>query len=248
MQTAATSLRIGLGGGNAIVLAGGRGTRLAPVLPDRQKVTADVAGTPFVRRVVHWLRRAGMTRIVLAAGHRADDVAHALAAERPSQTQIIISAEPRPLGTAGAARRAASSTAGNPILVVNGDSFAEINPAALLDFHNERRALISLALVPAPDVARYGSVVTGDDDEVLSFTEKSDTPGQAGWISAGVYVFDRAAFDLIPAGRPASLERELFPSLIGKGLFAARFDARFIDIGTPESLAAAMAFFAEGMT
>jgi NDP-sugar pyrophosphorylase family protein len=248
VQTAATSVGIGLRGGNAIVLAGGRGTRLASVLPDRQKVTADIAGVPFVRRVVHWLRQAGMTRIVLAAGHRADDVAHALAVGPPSRTQIIISAEPRPLGTAGAVRRAANSTAGNPVLVVNGDSFAEIDPAVLLDFHAERRALVSLALVATPDVTRYGTVLTGNDDEVLSFTEKSAAPARPGWISAGVYVFDRAAFDLIPADRPASLERELFPSLIGKGLFAARFDARFIDIGTPESLAAATAFFAESMT
>ena len=230
------------------MLAGGRGTRLAPVLPNRQKVTADVAGVPFVRRVVCWLRQAGITRIVLAAGHRADDVAHALAEEQPSRTQIIISTEPHPLGTAGATRRAANSTSGNPVLVVNGDSFAEIDPAALLDFHQERRGLVSLGLVPVANVTRYGSVETGVDDEVLSFTEKSDAPARAGWISAGVYVFDRAAFDLIPADGPASLERELFPSLIGKGLFAARFDARFIDIGTPKSLAAATAFFAESMT
>src|SRR4030095_13421776 len=98
VRTAATSWRVGLGGGNAIVLAGGRGTRLAPVLPDRQKVTADVAGVPFVRRVVHWLQQAGMTRIVLAAGARADDVAHALAVEQPARTQIIISEEWRTLG------------------------------------------------------------------------------------------------------------------------------------------------------
>jgi D-glycero-alpha-D-manno-heptose 1-phosphate guanylyltransferase len=248
VQTAATNLRAGVGGGEAIVLAGGRGTRLTPVLPNRQKVTADVAGVPFVLRVVHWLRQAGMARIVLAAGHRAGDVEYALQVQPPSRTKIIISAEPHPLGTAGATRRAASSTTGSPVLVVNGDSFAEIDPAALLDFHQDRRALVSLGLVPVADVARYGTVETGVDDNVLSFTEKSDAPARAGWINAGVYVFDRAAFDLIPADRPASLERELFPILIGKGLFAARFDARFIDIGTPESLAAATAFFAESMT
>jgi NDP-sugar pyrophosphorylase family protein len=248
VQTAATSSRAALGSGDAIVLAGGRGTRLAPVLPDRQKVTVAVAGVPFVLRVVQWLYEAGMTRIVLAAGHRADDVEYALGSMGPWQGKIIISKEPYPLGTAGAVRRAAGSTTGNPVLVLNGDSCADIDPGALLDFHCERRALVSLALVPVPDVARYGAVETTVDDKVLSFAEKSAAPGRAGWISAGVYVFDRAAFDLIPPDRPASLERELFPSLIGQGLYAARFDARFIDIGTPESLAAAPAFFAESMT
>jgi NDP-sugar pyrophosphorylase family protein len=248
MQTAATSSRAVPGGGDAIVLAGGRGTRLAPVLPDRQKVTVAVAGVPFVLRVVHWLRRAGMTRIVLAAGHRADDVEYALQPVGPWPGKIIVSTEPYPLGTAGAVRRAARSTTGNPVLVVNGDSFADIDPAALLDFHRERRALVSLALVSAPDVARYGAVEMSVDDRVLSFTEKSSAPARAGWISAGVYAFDRAAFDLIPPDRPASLERELFPSLIGQSLYAARFDARFIDIGTPESLAQAPAFFAERLT
>jgi NDP-sugar pyrophosphorylase family protein len=105
--------------------------------------------------------------------------------------------------------------------------------------------MVSLGLVPTLDVGRYGLVETGDDDEVVSFAEKTEAPARAGWVNAGVYVFERAAFDLIPADRPASLERELFPALIGRGLFAPRFDARFIDIGTPESLAAAPAFFAE---
>jgi D-glycero-alpha-D-manno-heptose 1-phosphate guanylyltransferase len=236
----------GLEGLEAIVLAGGRGSRLASVLPCRQKVTADVGGKPFVLRIVEWLRHAGIGRIVLAAGHRAGDLEQVLTST--PTTEILVSTEPQPLGTAGAARLAVTSITSNPVLVVNGDSFAEIDLTSLLDFHRDRRALVSLGLVPAPSVARYGAVETSLDDRVLSFAEKSEASTQAGWINAGVYLFERPAFDLIPADRPASLERELFPGLIGRGLFAARFDARFIDIGTPESLAAAPAFFAEHAT
>jgi D-glycero-alpha-D-manno-heptose 1-phosphate guanylyltransferase len=228
----------------AIVLAGGRGTRLASVLPDRQKVTAEVSGAPFILRVIDWLEQAGIERIVLAAGHRAEDLQQALRLREPKFPRIVISTEAQPLGTAGAVRLAADLATGNPVLVVNGDSFAEIDISALADFHRARAATVSLALVPNSDAGRYGLVETSDDDEVLSFAEKTASAG-AGWINAGVYVFDRAAFDLIPADRPASLERELFPRLVGRGLYAARFDARFIDIGTPESLVAAQTFFAE---
>jgi NDP-sugar pyrophosphorylase family protein len=230
------------------VLAGGRGSRLASVLPHRQKVTAEVAGTPFLLRIMRWLADAGMARIVLAAGHRARDVEDLIEPRRSALPEIVISAETHPLGTGGAVRLAAQATSRNPVLVVNGDSFAEIDPTALLDFHQDRRATVSLGLVPVPDVARYGAVETSVDDRVLSFAEKADAPARAGWINGGVYVFERAAFDPIPVDRPSSLERELFPALVGRGLFAARFDARFIDIGTPESLAAATAFFAESMT
>jgi NDP-sugar pyrophosphorylase family protein len=230
---------------DAIVLAGGRGTRLAAVLPDRQKVAADVGGMPFLLRLVRWLGQAGVTRVVLAAGHRAADI-QALAADRGEEgPELVVTVEPEPLGTGGALRFAAQHTSSDPVLALNGDSFAGIDLATLVSFHRERGARVSLALVPVPAAGRYGVVETDARGAVSAFAEKPDAGPAGGWINAGVYVFQRSAFDLIPPDRPSSLEREVFPSLVGRGLFAKRFEARFIDIGTPDSLAAAAEFFAQ---
>jgi len=226
----------------AIVLAGGRGTRLAAVLPDRQKVTANVGGTPFALRLAQWLGEAGVNRVVFAAGHRAKDV-EALTADSGQRPELVVCVEPRPLGTGGAARFAASRTRANPVLVLNGDSIAEIDLRALYGFHRERHAAVTLALAPVPDTGRYGLVHTEADGRVASFHEKVSGVQAPGWINAGVYLFERDALLSIPSNREVSLEREIFPALIGKGLYAMRFDARFIDIGTPESLGAAGAFF-----
>lgn len=227
---------------DAIILAGGRGTRLASALPDRQKVTATVAGKPFFCHVLDRLGEAGIRRAVLATGHRAADVEVALHAYADSRTQVVVSTEDKPLGTGGAVRAATLSTRSDPVLVLNGDSIAEIDFAALLALHRARNAAVTIAAVRAPEPGRFGALQIAADDAVTAFVEKAD--GMAEWINAGVYLFAREALAAIPAGRPVSLEREVLPVLAGRRLYAAKFDVPFIDIGTPASLAAAGAFFA----
>jgi mannose-1-phosphate guanylyltransferase len=227
---------------DAIILAGGQGTRLASALPGRQKVTATVAGKPFFCHVLDRLGEAGIRRIVLATGHRAADVEAALRAYADVRTQVVVSTEDKPLGTGGAVRAAALSTRSDPVLVLNGDSIAEIDFAELMSVHRARGAAATIAAVPAPEPGRFGVVQTAPDGAVTAFDEKPD--GMAEWINAGVYLFAREALAAIPAGRPVSLEREVLPALVGRGLHAAKFAVPFIDIGTPASLAAADAFFA----
>jgi NDP-sugar pyrophosphorylase family protein len=231
---------------DAIVLAGGLGSRLRDVLPDRQKVTAPVGGKPFLAKLIDWLTQAGVGRIVLAAGHRAPDVETVAAAYGSRKPPVLISIEPAPLGTGGAARLALPMTVSDPVLVLNGDSFADIDLAVLGRFHAERNARVSLALVKAPSANRYGFVETDVAGAVLSFSEKpAEKPAMtsAGAINAGVYVFSRAALSALPEKAPLSLERDVFPDLINHGLYAMLFAAGFIDIGTPESLQAAAGFF-----
>jgi mannose-1-phosphate guanylyltransferase len=227
---------------DAIALAGGRGTRLAGALPGQQKVTATVAGKPFFCHVLDRLSDAGIRRVVLATGHRAEDVEQALRVYATTRTKVVVSTEDRPLGTGGAIRAAALSTHSDPVLVLNGDSIAEIDFAALLAKHRARSAAVTIAAVRAPEPGRFGALQIADDDTVSAFVEKAE--GLAEWINAGVYLFARAALAAIPAGRPVSLEREVLPALAEHGLYAAKFDVPFIDIGTPAALAAADAFFA----
>lgn len=232
---------------DAIVLAGGLGTRLRDALPDRQKVAAPVGGTPFLSRLIGWLGRAGVARVVLAAGYRADDVKAIADAHRNKSPQVIVSVETMPLGTGGAARLAFDLTTSDPILVLNGDSFAEIDIEAFRRFHAARHARVSLAMVASADPSRYGTIETNADGSVRSFREKQDAVAGESAINAGLYLFDRAALGNLPSGRAISLERDVFSELIGKRLYAMQFKARFIDIGTPESLHAAQGFFGEAI-
>ena len=227
---------------DAIVLAGGIGSRLREALPDRQKVTAPIAGKPFLGKLIDWLTNAGVGRIVLAAGHRASDVEAVAAAYAGRKPAVSVSVEPAPLGTGGAARLALPMTESDPVLVLNGDSFADIDLAALRQFHTARQARVSLALVTAPSAKRYGLVETGSDGAIRSFSEKPAASG-GGAINAGIYLFQRQALAALPERMPLSLERDVFPGLINHGLYAMLFDAAFIDIGTPESLQAAAGFF-----
>jgi D-glycero-alpha-D-manno-heptose 1-phosphate guanylyltransferase len=228
---------------DVIVLAGGLGTRLREVLPGRQKVTAPVSGEPFLTRLLQWLADAGIGQIVLAAGHRAADVEAVAAARASFGPTVQVSIEPVPLGTGGAARLALPLTDSDPVLVVNGDSFADIDLAAFRAFHSAHRAQASLALVAAPEPSRYGAVKIDANNAVVSFEEKPDVGAQSSAISAGIYLFERATLAAVPGGKLVSLEREIFPDLIGKGLYAILFNSGFIDIGTPESLRSAAEFF-----
>jgi D-glycero-alpha-D-manno-heptose 1-phosphate guanylyltransferase len=230
------------GGIDVIVLAGGLGSRLRGVLPNLQKVTAPVAGKPFLSKLIEWLIKADVGRIVLAAGHRAEDVESVAASYTGRKPPVLVSVEPHPLGTGGAARLALGMTESDPVLVLNGDSFANIDLAALRRFHAARHARISLALVAAPSASRYGLVETDSAGAVRSFSEKP-AASSGGAINAGIYLFERAALSALPEQIPISLEREVFPGLINHGLYAMLFDAAFIDIGTPESLQAAAGFF-----
>jgi NDP-sugar pyrophosphorylase family protein len=235
-----------LTGLDAIVLAGGLGTRLRSILPNQQKVTAIVGGEPFLSHLIRWLADAGIARVVLAAGHRAQDVEALAATLAGSGAPVVVSAEPAPLGTGGATRLALPQTESNPVLVLNGDSFTAIDLTAFRTFHEARSAEVSLVLVPVPDRSRYGALEIDSRGAVLSFREKADSDAAAGNISAGIYLFNRPAVAAIPANRPVSLERDVFPGLIGKGLYAMVFNAGFIDIGTPESLLEAEHFFGAG--
>jgi len=228
---------------DAIILAGGKGTRLAEVLPSRQKVTADVAGRPFLHILLEWLTAYGIGRIVLAAGHRSEDVRAAIEGAQIADARIMV--EPAPLGTGGATRFAISGTGSDPVLVMNGDSFAPVDIPALLEKHLESGASATIALVRVPKPGRYGLVESDETGAVRSFTEKPDATPDEGWINAGIYIFRRSVIEALEAGREVSLEREVFPSLIGKGLHSCRFETKFIDIGTPSSFAQAQSFFSE---
>jgi NDP-sugar pyrophosphorylase family protein len=234
------------------VLAGGLGTRLRPVVADRPKPLALVAGRPFLAYLLDDLAAAGVQRVVLCTGHLGEMVEQVLGDSYRGLT-LSYSCETQPLGTGGALRAAWSQIAADRVLVLNGDSLCGADLEEFAGRHAERvwgrfpnlpaerSAVASLVLAHAADTTRFGRVDTDDRGRVLEFVEKSAATG-AGWVNAGMYFFERSVIEAIPANRQVSLEREVFPRLIEQGCYGYRTDAPLLDIGTPASLANAAHF------
>lgn len=228
----------------AMILVGGKGTRLSSAVSDRPKPMAEVAGRPFVVWLLMRLRAQGVRRIVFCTGHLGDVVEEYFGDGTHWGMELRYSRDPFPLGTGGAVRHGLDQIEGDRFLVLNGDSYCRCDIQMLADVHIRNRAEATLWLVQTDDCRRYGSVLVGADGAVQSFAEKSSVLG-CGFINAGVYLIERAAAETIAPGRRVSLEAEFFPGLVGQGLFAAVGRESFIDIGTPESYAGAEQFITE---
>ncbi len=228
---------------DAMVLAGGKGTRLQTVVSDRPKPMAEVAGRPFVEWLLLALRAQGVRRAVLATGYKGEMVEAYFGDGARLGLEVAYAHETVPLGTGGAARHALEQVKTDHMLVLNGDSFCSFDVRHLVEAHHRARAAVTLWLVPMDDCRRYGAVDVADDGQVRSFHEKSAELG-AGLINVGVYLFDRRTLEDIPTGRAVSLEHDTFPALIGHGLCATVGEGPFLDIGTPESYASAERFLA----
>ena len=225
------------------ILAGGLGTRLRSVVGQTPKVIAEVGGRPALAWLLDQLDTHGFHHVVLCTGHRADAVSARLG-DRHGRLQLHYSAEPEPLGTGGALRRAFLQLASDPVLVLNGDSFCDVDLGQFVRVHQARHAPVSLVVTELADTRRFGRVSIRPDGRIEQFLEKSDATGP-GWINAGIYLLSRQQLTAIPVGRPVSLESELLPAWLPQGVYGFPARGNFLDIGTPESFARAGDFFAE---
>ncbi len=220
----------------AIVLVGGEGTRLRPLTNDVPKPALTLVDRPFLAYMIEWLAVHGVTEAVFACGFLPDVLQEALGGGEHAGVRLSYVAEPDPRGTAGAIRFAADSLGErleDRFLALNGDVLTDLDLTALLRAHEERGSRATLALHPVEDSSTYGLVSYDGEGAVSEFLEKSGevVPGE---INAGAYVLERSVLDLIPPEREVSIEREVFPRLIGDGLGALRLDGYWMDIGTPE--------------
>ncbi|MGE5407956.1 MAG: sugar phosphate nucleotidyltransferase [Syntrophothermus sp.] len=220
----------------AIVLVGGEGTRLRPLTDSVPKPALTLVDRPFLAYMVEWLAAHGVSEVVLACGFLPDVLRAALGADAHDGTALTYLVEPDRRGTAGAVRFAAEELGdrlGERFLALNGDVLCDLDLTALIGAHAERGAQATIALYPVEDSAPYGLVECDADGAVLAFREKTGEP-VPGEINAGAYVLERSVLDLIPPGREVSIEREVFPLLVGERLHALRLDGYWMDIGTPE--------------
>lgn len=221
----------------AIVLVGGEGTRLRPLTERVPKPALTLVDRPFLAYMIEWLAGHGVTEVVLACGFLPEVLQAALAGEEDrAGVRIRYVVEPQPLGTAGAIRFAADALGeelDERFLALNGDVLTDLDLGALLRAHEERGAAATIGLHPVEDSSVFGLVRSDERGEVFAFLEKTGERGP-GEVNAGMYVLERSVLDLIPPDVSVSIERDVFPRLVGEGLHGLLLDGYWLDVGTPE--------------
>ena len=216
----------------AIILAGGFGTRLQSVVKDVPKPMAPVAGNPYLVYLVRYLKNYGVEHIVLSVGYLAEVVEDYFKDEYLG-IKISYSKEDSPLGTGGGIRLALEKCTKKNVIILNGDSFFDVDINKLKKFHKRHKAQVSLGVREVENVGRYGEVVLNDKNEIVKFSEKSDK-SESGLINGGVYLMKREALDAYELNSKFSLEQDYFQKQADtKTLYAKEFNSYFIDIGIP---------------
>lgn len=217
----------------ALVLVGGKGTRLRPLTLETPKPALTLVDRPFLTYMTEWLGSHGVEEVILACGFLPDEMKEVLGEGEPGGPRLKYLVEEETLGTAGAIRYAL------PLLeerffAFNGDVLADLDLTALWKQHEETGAKATLGLYGVDDASSFGLVDIDDEGRVLEFSEKDPNRTGGGMINAGTYVLERDAIASIPEGREVSIETEFYPSIIGDGLYARELDGYWMDFGTPE--------------
>jgi D-glycero-alpha-D-manno-heptose 1-phosphate guanylyltransferase len=226
----------------AIILAGGLGTRLRTVVPDLPKPMAPVAGRPFLGWVLDALADAGFSRTVLAVGYRHEAIRDYLGTAWRG-LDLAYSVEDSPLGTGGAMRLALDQVGESPVFVLNGDTYVDLDYSAMRTAHLREGASLTVAVAHVPDVSRYGSLQI-EDGRICGFLEKG-LQG-SGYINAGVYLMATELLAHTALGASLSFEQDvLVPGVATLRPLAFQTEGLFIDIGVPEDYERAQGLFGE---
>ncbi len=233
----------------AVILAGGFGTRLRPLTSTRPKPLIPFANEPFLLHTLRQLAADGFTDVVLSTMYLPEAFDELIPAARKLGVEVVLSSEDTPMGTSGAVKRLAHLLDGT-FLVLNGDILVDLDFRQIVALHRERSAAATLALVRVPDPSAFGLVPVDVDGRVQAFLEKPSA--EEAWvtdlINAGVYVLEPSVLDHVPAGQPSSFERNLFPSLLGSGapVYGHEVQGYWRDLGTPIAYLSAQADLLEG--
>ncbi len=226
----------------AVILAGGQGTRLRPLTLTRPKPVVPLLNRPFLAYQLALLARHGVTDVILSCSYRVDDVRAAMGDGSAFGVRLRYVVEDEPLGTGGGVRNAADLARGH-VFVLNGDVLTDVDLSAMRRFHESSGSRTTIFLIRVADPRAYGLVETAADGRLLAFREKpqQDEEITTDTINAGVYLIDASLLGRMPADRPVSIEREFFPALIADGIpsFGWNADVYWRDIGSPAAYLAA---------
>ena len=217
-----------------MILVGGEGTRLRPLTSTVPKPVVPLVDRPFIAYMLQWLAEHGVDDVIMSCGFLATSVRNVLGDGSAYGLRLRFVEEPDPRGTAGALKFA-ESMLDERFLMLNGDVLTDIDLSAQIAQHERTGAKATLALVPVEDPSAYGLVHLDGGNAVLDFVEKP-SPDQidTNLISAGAYVLDREVLELVPPDRKVSIEREVWPLLVGQGLYGFASNSYWLDIGTPD--------------
>lgn len=218
----------------AVILAGGLGTRLLPVVSDRPKPMALINGKPFLEYQISLMKNHGVSEIVICIGYMGDVIEKHFGDGSDFGVNIIYSYEEELLGTAGAIKNA-ENYLDETFIAVNGDTYVEFDAMAIYNYHKKQRADLTIGLVSAAGSDEKGMVKVDNQFRILDFVEKPINPPQVVFVNSGVYVFDKNVLNCIPSGEKVSLEYNLFPTLIAddKNIYGYEITGKVVDIGTP---------------
>ncbi|MFF0148999.1 mannose-1-phosphate guanylyltransferase [Amycolatopsis sulphurea] len=233
---------------DAVVLVGGRGTRLRPLTLSAPKPMLPTAGTPYLSHLFSRIRAAGIRHVVLGTSYQAEVFEEYFGDGSAHGLELEYVVEDEPLDTGGAIRNVHDRLRADHAIVFNGDILSGADLRAQLGRHVETGADVTLHLQRVADPSRFGSVPTDRDGRVTAFLEKTPNP-PTDQINAGCYVFRRAVIEAIPAGRRVSVERETFPGLLADGAHLHGFvdSSYWLDVGTPEAFVRGSADLVRGV-
>ena len=217
-----------------MILVGGEGKRLRPLTSTVPKPVVQLVDRPFISFMLEWLRGHGIDDVIMSCGFLADSVRSVLGDGSKMGIRLRFVEEDEPRGTAGALKLA-EPMLDERFLMLNGDVLTDIDLSSQIAQHERTGARGTLALVPVADPSAYGLVILEQDRSVRAFVEKpsSNRTGEGNLISAGAYVLERDVLELVPADRNVSIEREVWPLLVGDGLYGFPSESYWLDIGTP---------------
>jgi NDP-sugar pyrophosphorylase family protein len=217
---------------DVVILCGGMGTRLKNVVSDRPKPMAEINGRPFLDILIEYMMSFGLQRFILCAGYKADFIKQYYYKREP-KIEIVLSVEEVPMGTGGAIKNAEYLIQTSNFIVMNGDSFCPFDMLGFLDFHLGKGAVVSIVVVESEDTKDFGLISLDNSQKIIRFNEKTGKDENS-FINAGIYLFKKEIFSLIPSNRSYSLEYDLFPELVKREFYGFITHEKLIDIGTPE--------------
>jgi len=230
---------------DVVLLVGGLGTRLRATLGESTpKALAQINGHPFLWYLLRYISEEGFHSVKLATAHLSESFQTEFGTYVPDGMTVKFSFEASPRGTGGAVVEALSIVETEPFIAMNGDSFVHAPLREMVEAHLASGAVATLALVEVENSARFGTVIVDESGQITAFREKTglEVPG---WINAGIYVLSKEAMSPVSDADVSSIEKDVFPTWVGRGLHGFKVVSPFIDIGLPETYEAAGQFFKE---
>ena len=232
---------VNIGSIDTLVLCGGRGARLKPIVSDKPKILANIGGSPFIKYLLKYLENEGIKRIILCTGYMYDQIEDWVQSSYHGDLDILFSREKNPQGTGGAIKNAQKLILGNNFLVINGDTFIELNYRVFIESFLDKDAVGLFALKKLIKTEAYGNVKVDSMNRIVSFIEKEnkfDHNNNDGLINVGVYLLNKVCLDVIPSNTKVSFERSTMKLILkesNNSIYGFYCEGSFIDIGTPRN-------------